>query len=149
MHDSFYASGILYNLKTHQILLLKSDRKDDQPSNWSILGGHSREGEDAQTAFARIMQESLNIKLKQKNIYSVYDYFHNALNKVNYVFYAEVGRPKISSNLKSDIPSWVSFKETLKLALNIQTKQDVVVSERVISSKARNRFEASKDTLTS
>lgn len=143
MQDSFYASGILYNLKTHQILLLKSEEQDDQPSNWTILGGHSRDGEDAQTAFTRIIQESLNLNLKQKNIYPVYDYFHDALNKVNFVFYAEVGRPKISANLKKDIPSWVSFKETLKLAFNAQTKQDVVVSERVISAKSRDRYEAS------
>lgn len=143
MQDSFYASGILYNLKTQQILLLKSEEQDDKPSNWSILGGHSRVGEDALTAFIRIIQESLNLNLKQKNIYPVYDYFHDALNKVNFVFYAEVGRPQISATLKKDIPSWVSFKETLKLAFNAQTKQDVVVSERVISAKSRDRYEAS------
>lgn len=149
MQNPFYASGFLYNLKTHRILLLKSEQSDDKPSIWSMLGGNSQEGEDAQAAFQRIILESLNINLKPKNIYPVYDYLHNALNKMNYVFYAEVGKPQTFRSLKENTPSWVSFKETLKLVLSRQTKQDVVVSERVISAKGRDRYEASLEVVTS
>lgn len=136
MHKSFYASGFLYSLKTHQILLLESQKKDDIASLWSTIGGESKEGEDGPEAFRRIVQRLLNINLKIKNIYPVYDYFHDSLDKINYVFYAEVKSPKIFNSLKNNF-SWVSFTETLKLLFSAHTKQDVIVGERVINLKWR------------
>ena len=136
MHKSFYASGFLYSLKTHQILLLQSQRLDNVASLWSMLGGENKEGEEAQSTFQRIINELLNLELKRKDIYPIYDYFHNTRNKINYVFYAEVGRAKIFDASRS-ILSWFSFKETLKLSFTTQTKQDIVVGERVINAKWR------------
>src|SRR3989344_4413801 len=89
----FYASGFLYSLKTHKILLLKSQQKDSADFLWSTLGGESSEGEEAQTAFQRIISELLNLNLKAKDIYPVYDYFQESRDKINYVFYAEVKSP--------------------------------------------------------
>ena len=133
MQTSFYASGFLYSLKTQQILLLQPP---DLTSFWSTLGGESKEGEETQVAFQRIIYKILNIELKNKHIFPVYDYFHNIRNKMNYVFYAEVGKPKIPNTPKS-IFSWFTFHETLKLPFNTQTKQDLVVGERVINLKFR------------
>lgn len=133
MQTPFYASGFLYSLKTQQILLLQPP---DLTSFWSTLGGESKDGEETQVAFQRIIYKLLNFDLKNKHIYPVYDYFHNIRNKMNYVFYAEVGKPKIISTPKS-IFSWFTFHETLKLPFNAQTKQDLVVSERVINLKYR------------
>lgn len=137
MHKSFYASGFLYSLKTHQILLLQSEKKDDISSLWSTLGGESKEGEEAQTTFQRIIYKLLDINLKGKHIYPVYDYFHDILNKVNYVFYAEIGETRIFNALKVGILSWFTFNETLKLSFTTRTKQDIVVGERVINAKWR------------
>ena len=137
MHNPFYASGFLYSLKTQQILLLKPQNKDELNSLWSTLGGESREGEEAEAAFQRIIYRLLNINLKNKLIYPVYDYFHNIRNKINYVFYAEVGKTNIFDAPKS-IFSWFTFHETLKLSFSIQTKQDIVVGERVINAKWRD-----------
>lgn len=144
MHNSFYASGFLYSLKTHQILLLQSIQKndpdsigDDGSSFWSMLGGESKDGEEAPLTFQRIISKLLNINLKVKHIYPVYDYFHNVRNKINYVFYAEVGEAKLFNASKRGILSWVSFRETLKLPFTTQTKQDIVVGERVINAKWR------------
>ncbi len=137
MHKSFYASGFLYSLKTHQILLLQSQKNDDIISLWSTLGGESKDGEDAQEAFQRIVHELLDLNLKRKNIYPIYDYFHEKLDKVNYVFYGEVKKiPTLSSLQKSSL-SWVTFSETLKFLFSAHAKQDVIVGERVINLKRR------------
>ncbi len=138
MHKSFYASGFLYSLKTHKILLLQSEQKDDIKSLWSILGGEVKEGEDAINTFQRVVYELLNIDLKIKHIYPIYDYFHDKLDRINYVFYAEVKSPKILKSLKDSIYSWVSFSETVKLPFASHTKQDVIVGERVINAKWRD-----------
>lgn len=137
MHKAFYASGFLYNLKTHQILLLASEQKDDSPSSYSTLGGESYAGEEAQTTFQRVINELLNLDLKSKDIYPVYDYFHEGINKTNYVFYAEVRKSKNFNSIKKNNLSWVTFNETLKLLFTEHSKQDVIVGERVINLKWR------------
>lgn len=131
----FYASGFLYSLKTQQILLLQSG-KDLKPL-WSTMGGESKEGEESQTTFQRVINELINIHLAMKHIYPVYDYFHDGLNKFNYVFYAEVGRTLNFPPLKESALSWVTFDQTIKLSFTNHTKQDVIVGERVINLKQR------------
>lgn len=145
--DSFYASGFLYSLKTHQILLLQTNRKNDLISLWSVLGGESKEGEEANIAFQRIIKKILNLDVKVKHIYPVYDYFHSARNKANFVFYAEVGKNKVYTTPRGDVLSWFNFNEISKLPFNPQTKQDIVVGERVINAKWRDN-EARKNPLT-
>lgn len=137
MHKSFYASGFLYNLKTHKILLLQSEQKDDIVSLWSTLGGESKEGEEAQTTFQRVINELLNLNLKTKDIYPIYDYFHDKLDKINYVFYGEIKNPQVLKLLKENLFSWVGFSEMPKIPFSAHTKQDVIVGERVINAKWR------------
>lgn len=147
MHKSFYANGFLYSLKTHQILLLKLQQKDSTAFLWSTIGGESRKGEDAQTAFQRIINESLHLNLKAKDIYPIYDYFHSTLDKVNYVFYAQVKNSREFASFKGDTFSWVAFDETSKLLFTAHTKQDVIVGQRVINAKWRED-EARKANVT-
>lgn len=104
---------------------------------WSTIGGESKEGEEAQATFQRIVNEILNVNLKIKHIYPIYDYFDETLDKVNYVFYAEVSSPQEFSSFQENTFSWVDFHETLKLLLSARTKQDVMVGERVINLKWR------------
>lgn len=134
----FYASGFLYSLKTHKILLLQSEQKDYLNPSFSMLGGESNEGEEARVTFQRIVNELLNLDLKEKNIYPVYDYFHDGRDKVNYVFYAEVKNPQEFDSLKEGNYAWVAFSETSKLLFTANTKQDVIVGERVINAKWRD-----------
>lgn len=148
VQTSFYASGFLYSLKTHQILLLQSKQtKVDVPSFWSTLGGDSIEEEDAQLAFQRIINKLLNLLLKTEDIYPIYDYFHNTRSKLNYVFYAEIKDARVFDGFKKGNLSWFSFSETVKLLTTSQTKQDIVVGERVINAKWRDD-EAKKRTFT-
>lgn len=134
---SFYASGFLYSLKTHQILLLQSEQKDDTIPSYSLLGGESFEGEEAQTTFQRTINKLLNLNLKTKDIYPIYDYYHETQGKINYVFYAEVKRTPVFKSIRENTLSWVTFSETLKFLFSDHTKQDVIVGERVINLKRR------------
>lgn len=138
MQTSFYASGFLYSLKTHRILLLKSQKKDSADFLWSTLGGECVAGEEAEVAFARIINELLNLNLKTKDIHPIYDYFHDEKDKNNYVFYAEVKSPKELSSLQEDTFSWVTFHDMPKLLFSAHSKQDVIVGERVIHAKWRD-----------
>lgn len=139
MHKSFYASGFLYNLKTNQILLLQSEQKEGAPAAWSMPGGESKNDEEPQITFQRIVAEQLNLKIKDKDIYPIYDYFHEALNKDNFVFYAEVkSSPAVKSIGKSTL-SWVTFSEITKHPFSPHTKQDIIVGERVINAKIREQ----------
>lgn len=135
---SFYASGFLYSLKTHQILLLKSQLKDSTDFLWSTFGGKSSGGEEAQSAFQRIINKLLNINLKTRVIHPVYDYFSDSKNKLNYVFYAEVKHTKKFDPFMGGIFSWVAFDEISKLLFTSGTKQDVIVGQRVINAKWRD-----------
>lgn len=138
MHKSFYASGFLYHLATQQILLQQSSLSNNPSSTWNMFGGESCEGEDAQTAFQRIMLERVNIRLEAKCLFPVYDYFYNTLNKIHYVFYAEVKRLYTFPLFDRGVLSWFTFKQTAKLGLSDQAKHDVIVSERVINAAARS-----------
>ena len=137
MQSLFYVSGFLYSLKTNQILLLQS-YQEGKDCLCSILGGDSIDEEESVAAFQRIINKSLDINLKAKDIYPVYDYFHKTRNKLNYVFYAEVKSTKKFNDLERGRPSWLTFSETLKLSFTPQTKQDVIVGERVINAKLRD-----------
>ena len=115
------------------------------PTFWSTLGGDSIEGEEAQLTFQRIINKILNLNINVKHIYPIYDYFHNARNRANYVFYAEVRKTRNFNASKKGIFSWFTFKETLKLPFTTQIKQDIVVGERVINAKWRD--DEAKKTL--
>lgn len=138
VHKSFYASGFLYSLKSHKILLLKTQKKDNSDFVWSTLGGVDDEEEEPKTAFARIINGQLGINLKAKSIYPIYDYLHTAKDKMNYVFYAEVKSSKEFSSLQEGSFEWISFHEISKLQFSLHCKQDVIVGERVINAKWRD-----------
>lgn len=135
MQTSFYASGFLYSLKTRQILLLKFQKEDSADFLWSTIGGEGGEKEEPQAAFQRIMNKLLGLNLKQKDIYPIYDYFHDTKDKISYVFYAQVKSVKKFNQFKEGTLSWVTFHEISKLSFTPHSKQDVIVGERVIRAK--------------
>ncbi len=139
MRKYFYVSGFLYHSSTRQILLHKSNLNNNPLSTWNIFSGISRKGEDAQTAFRRITYERVKIRLEADCLFPVYDYFYNALKKINYVFYAEVKKLYTFPLLHAGVFSWFTFKSTRKLAFSDQVKHDVLISERVINAQLRSR----------
>lgn len=147
MQAPFYASGFLYNPKTHQILLLKYQQENSTDFLWSTFGGESHEGEEAQSAFQRVVNELLNLDLQAKDIYPIYDYFHDAWDKLNYVFYAEVKTPREFDFFGGDSFSWIAFNGISKLLFTDHSKQDVIVGERVVNAKWRDENEPSSSSL--
>lgn len=138
MHKSFYASGFIYSPKLHQILLLKLQKEDSTDFLWSTFGGVSSGEENPQIAFKRIIDELLGLNIKAKDIYPIYDYFHEAKDKINYVFYVEINNPRKFNSLKEGTPALVTFSEISKLPFTGHAKQDVIVGERVINAKWRD-----------
>ena len=134
----FYACGFLYSLKHNKILLLQSKAQEDQPCLYSMLGGEGIEGEEALVSFQRIVNKLLNVNIKSKDIHPVYDYCHSSNDKPSFVFYADIKNIKNISGLEEGTFSWLKFSETIKLKFNTQTKQDMVIGERVINAKLRD-----------
>lgn len=138
VHKPFYVSGFLYHLRTQQILLYQPDQNNDSRSVWTMPGGAGIGEDDPQKSFQRIIYQLLNLRLNEKCIHPVYDYFNDTLNTIHYVFYAQV---KTMNNLlmpDKDILFWFTFKQITKLPLSGQTKQDIIVSQRVIQAQARS-----------
>lgn len=136
MHKAFYASGFLFHLESQQILLHQPQQKNDSISLWSMFGTRNDKEEDSAVTFQQMICDALNIKLARKHIYPVYDYFHNTHNAMHYVYYALVAR-KQNYTLEGETLSWFTFKQTLKLRFAEQTKQDIVVAQRVIDMQER------------
>ncbi len=138
VHKPFYVSGFLYHLKTQQILLHQPNLKNNSPSIWAMPGGAGIGEEDPQKSFQRIIYQLLNLRLDEKHIHPVYDYFNGTLNTIHYVLYAKVKTMKNLSLPDNGTLSWFSFKQITKLPLSEQTKQDIIVSQRVIQAQARS-----------
>ncbi len=137
MHKTFYASGFLYYLPFDQILL---QQNNSLTSFWSLFGKIGHDDEAPIAVFREAIFQNLHIKLALDAIYPVYDYFKTERGMDCFVFYAEVGVKKKNLQCKKDsLLEWFSFYQTAKLSFSDQIRQDLIVSERVIKAKARDR----------
>jgi len=98
--------------------------------------GGINEDEDGAIAFQKVIFKALNTKIAIKRICPVYDYFHGTLRKTNFVYYAEVRRLQ-NFTAKGETFTWFTFKQTLKLRFMQETKQDIMVTQRVIDAAER------------
>lgn len=138
VHKPLYASGFLYHVATQQILLHQANSDSNPSSLWSMVGGINKNGEEANAAFQRILYELIHVRLDGTCMYPVYDYYDNAFNTIHYVCYAEVKKVDSFPLLQKGALTWFTFKQTTKLSFRDQTKQDIIVSERVIKAQARS-----------
>lgn len=151
MHKDFYASGFLYHYPTEQILLqqpLPSNNGSSKP--WILFGGKNHYSEDTSMTFQRIIREQLHHKLPTETIYPIYNYFSRELNQDYYLQYSE-----LKTNLpnlyvpKGYVIEWFTFKQLLKISLTEQTRQDIIVGQRVIDAAFRNQSHApAEDFIT-
>lgn len=139
VHKTVYASGFLYRPKSQQILLQQIIQEKSQTSSvWAMVGGENHKEEAADAAFQRIIDTLFKVKLVTKFIYPIYDYFSYDDKKFHYVFYGEVGETKKIAFPKRGTFSWFTFKQIAKLPFTQQTRQDIIVAQRVINAKSRN-----------
>ncbi len=135
MHKDFYASGFLYHHKSQQILLQQINSADQNPL-WSLFGKKAIKNKTGEETFRDIFFDELGIKLKLNNINSIYTY--SPKDGVDYnIYYAVVKRlHKSKSSSKTEF-AWFNFKQIQKLNLSEQTRQDIMVGQRVIDSFIR------------
>lgn len=138
VQKSFYVSGFLYHLRTQKILLYQPNLDKGASSIWTMLGGAGIGEEDPQKAFNRVIYQLLNLRIDEKHLHPVYDYFNSNLNADHFVFYARVRSINNLSMPDKDTFSWFNFKQISKLPLSEQSRQDIIVSQRVIQAQARS-----------
>ncbi|MCL5432627.1 MAG: hypothetical protein M1524_00735 [Patescibacteria group bacterium] len=136
MHKKFYASGFFYHPPTQQILLQQKKSTENSSSLWSMFGDECSSEKNAAQTFLRLINKLLKIKIKPDFIHPIYTYFHKDIGKNHAVFYAEVHEVKNFSS-KKGVFTWFTFKQILKLQLSEQTKQDLIVGQRVIDAGIR------------
>lgn len=137
MHKHFYASGFLYHPQTEQILLQQVSASKTPVPLWYMIGGVALKNEEPLDTFLRCMHALITVKLDAKRVFPVYDYFHNSHNSMHYVFYAEIKKLIPLEQADKRGLSWLTFKQTTKLPFDAQSKQDVIIAERVIKAQAR------------
>ena len=142
MHKDFYASGFLYHLPTEQILLQQrlSSNNGSPQQPWILFGGKNHYSEDTPMTFQRIIREQLHHILPTETIYPIYDYFNSELNQNYYMQYSqlETNLPKLHVR-KGYVIKWFTFNQLAKISLTEQTRQDIIVGQRVIDAAFRNQ----------
>lgn len=136
MHKKIYASGFLYHPRTTQILLQQKN-SSDPTATWALLGKLGNPGETAEAIFKRILEEEFGLNFSIKSIHQVYDYVDDVTKEDTHICYAEVKSTKNISSSKGFVVDWFTFKEVTKLKIPAQTKQDIIVGQRVIDSASR------------
>ena len=81
------------------------------------------------------MQKALKIKIDQKKIFPVFEYTDNA--EEHTVLYAELTKIEEFPPKKDIQFGWFSRKQVTKLPLAPRTKQNIIVSMRVIDAGIR------------
>lgn len=136
MHKTFYASGFLYHPKTQQILLQQLSSVEHNNA-WSMFIVKHNKEESLKDLFLEIINNSLNLNLKSNSIFSVYNYSHQDKNM--FIFYAQINKMQQFIH-ESKTYAWFTFKQIQKLSLSEQTKQDIIISQRVINSFIRKKL---------
>lgn len=102
-----------------------------------MLGSQNQGKETSAENFRRLVRELLGLNLPLSTIHSVYNYHHPVLKQEHYVSYAGVRRLVKPPQSKKMVFSWFTLKDIPKLTLSVQTKQDIIVGQRVINSQVR------------
>lgn len=136
MHKDFYASGFIYHPKSQQILLQQQTSANDNPL-WTLLGKKPTKNQTGEEALKDLFFELLNLKIKLDNIKIIYSYFSKELSKDHNIYYAEVKSLHKYPVSKHTTFAWFTFKQIQKLNVSEQTKQDIIIGQRVIDSSIR------------
>lgn len=101
-----------------------------------MLGSYNRGTETSEENFIRNVKDFLHLNLLTSSIRSVYDYVR--LGK-NYVSYAQVKKLTNFPTIGKTVFAWFNMREISKLPLSAQTKQDIIVGQRVIDASVRKQ----------
>ena len=135
MHKKFYASGFLYHLPSHQILLQQDTSSQNLSSQWVLFEKAHTEKAIPETVFETIISEVLHIKIN--TVYPVYAYAYEDTNQS--VFYSELATLHDFPTKNGLLFKWFSFRELRSLHITEQTRHDIIVGQRVIEAESRKR----------
>jgi ADP-ribose pyrophosphatase YjhB (NUDIX family) len=136
MHKSLYASGFLYNISTEQILLQQLHSQ----STWSLFGGKNNPSETPQHAFQEIITKHLHITPPLSVIHTVYEYPLENSGEQHVILYANVNFSEEEQQFAEELhTNWFTFRQLYKLSLTEQTKQDLMIGQRVIQAEIRKK----------
>ncbi|MEK7168803.1 MAG: hypothetical protein AAB532_01885 [Patescibacteria group bacterium] len=136
MHKDYYASGFIYHPKSQQILLQQHISASTNPV-WTLLGKKVEKDLTGEETFKELLLEAIKLKIKLTSIKIIYSYFSKELNAENNVYYAEVSKLYKTSSSDDITYSWFTLKKIQKLNISEQTKQDIIIGQRVIDSSVR------------
>lgn len=108
-----------------------------------MFEGQNKNGEKEVDTFQRIIYQIFGEKPSTASIHSIYDYTDNDSGVKRFILYTQVRNiKKYVSRKKEYKVSWFNFKEIGKLKLTEQTRQDIIVGQRVVLLAARSKEEA-------
>lgn len=131
MHKSFYASGFLYHSPSQQILLQQSTH--DNTETFDLFRGKNKNGNDPKIVFQQCVEKALKTTIAASSVHTVYDYVHDTLGE-QFIFYVEITGQIPTSYKANANQTWVLLSKLAKLAMNEQTRHDIIIGERVIRS---------------
>jgi ADP-ribose pyrophosphatase YjhB (NUDIX family) len=138
MHNVFYASGFLYHPPSQQILLQQFTTDTNHPAVWTVFSEKGVENETPESAFHRMVTESLGVKVTKKSCYFIYDYVHKDLKVPHFTHYAVVNKLYEEDDLLTENKTaWFPFKQLIKLPMSPQARQECTVGQRVINLATR------------
>ncbi len=140
VHNSFYASGFLYHPSSGQILLRKHSLENDQ--YLSFFRVKSEEVCDPKKLFQTWVEKTLQVRIPLDIIHPVYDYVH-AVQGQNYLFCALV-TGECADYQKTKDSQWIPLSKFTKYSMDLQTKHDIIIGERVIRLLSNPQESSSK-----
>lgn len=137
MHNEYYASGFIYHPASQQILL-HQHQPSEEPALWHLFGDVNQPEENPLRTFHRVLTEKLELPIKESHCHFVYDYIHKEKNIPVFMHYAVLEEIPEDDFWGDDITvGWFLFKQIAKLPTAKQTKQDIIVGQRVINMALR------------
>lgn len=134
----YYVGCFFFNPKTKKVLLHLRDDKSLNPNLWAFFGGMSEANEEPLQTLKREIKEELNLRLRDKDIKYLCDYFNPDYSQHRYIYFIE------TENLKDeDIKlaegagfGWFTLEQAFKLNLTKRTRQDLeTFKQKFIDSK--------------
>jgi len=130
----FYTSGFLYNNETQQILL-QQPISTNNPKLY-LFGNKCHGKKDPHTVFRNHIEKTLGMTIKESSVHPVYDYVHDTLGEY-FVFFIETSEVSPDTHPTNNKIGWFPLSKLSKLAMDEQTRHDIIVAERVIRARTQ------------
>lgn len=125
--EKFWAGGFLYNPDNNSVLLHQRDSSTKfNPNLWAFFGGLNEGPEEPIDCFIREINEELRMKLAEKEVIALYNYFNEEPKTHRFVFYAISNKDKSSFTLTEGKDfDWINLEKLNEYSLTEKTIKDL------------------------